>query len=339
MRILVYRIGGIGDMIIALPALWAIRKAFPDADIVYLTDLKGKTERTVRELLPEEVYDDLICYAKFSEIVKILGKSFDAVFYLMNRNRDVLRIKRDKLFFRLVARKVYGIKHLEKVRLLDRKFKHVCSEYDYLLDCLYEEEELKLPPRESLRPDLKLKESERNRASKWIRENTDGNLIAVMASSAWSSKNWKEERFAEVVYRLIRKRDVFPLVFGGVKEREQADRLVNFWGRGRNLAGKFGLRMDAAIIERCKLYLGNDTGTMHLASAVGTRCVAIFSAIDHPGRWDPFGQGHKIIRKRVFCEICYQRACPREFHECMELVSTEEVYRACIEVLDEVNQL
>lgn len=338
MNILVYRIGGIGDMIIALPALWAIRQAFSDAKITYLTDLKGKTEKAVIDLLPKEVYDEVLFYKGALQLLKFLSRRFDSIFYLMNRNRDLLRIKRDKTFFRLIARRIYGISHLEKVRLDSKKsvsVGEVKSEYEYLLDCLYTEKSLQLPCRESLRPDLKLTEDERKKASEWISENTFGKMpIAIMASSAWGSKKWREDGFVEVILRLIEARDVFPLVFGGEKEKGLGERLINIWGRGKNLAGQMGLRMDAAILERCKLYLGNDTGTMHLAAAVGTRCVVTFSGVDYPGRWNPYGTGHRIIRKKVDCEICYQRKCPKETHECMEKISVDEVYKACLEVLD-----
>ncbi len=340
-KILIYRIGSIGDTLVALPAIWAIRNAFPEAKIVYLTNRNG--EETVAErILPKELYDEIITYPKLPFGILHLGKlftgKFDASFYLMNRNRDPFRIKRDEIFFKTLAKKVYGIEHAKKSYLPPptKNPKLVIPEYEYLLDCIYEEKELNLPPRESIKPDLKLSESERKTAKDWIKSVSQGNknLIGIMTSSNWKSKVWKEKNFIEVVSKLIKERDVFPIVLGGKTESEQGERLIKEWQRGANAAGKFGLRIDAAILKECKLYLGTDTGTMHIASAVGTACIALFSAIDYPNRWTPFGKGHKIIRKEVPCEGCFSRTCLQKSHECMDRITVEEVLNACLEVLD-----
>ncbi|MFN3329767.1 MAG: glycosyltransferase family 9 protein, partial [Pyrinomonadaceae bacterium] len=311
-KILVYRIGSIGDTVVALPALWAIRKSFPEARITYLTNGNASGSSVASSLLPKEVYDELIVYSNNFEIgKKLFGKRYDAFFYLMNRNRSRFRLKRDKLFFSFFAKRIYGMKHLEKNSLpmkVSLPLREVESEYNYLLDCLYSENIPSLPRKEELFPDLKLSEDERMRAMEWLNRNCKGwsskELIGVMVSSGWRSKNWPEKNFVEVLKRLLRIRDVFPIVFGGTKEFEQGKRIITQLGTGAVVAGQLGVRVDAALLERCKLYLGTDTGTMHLAAAVGTKCVVVFSAIDYIGRWVPFGSGHRIIRKRVECEGC-----------------------------------
>ncbi len=341
MNFLVYRIGGIGDTVIALPALWAIRKAFPEAKITYLTNSSNSGALVAESLLPKEVYDEIISYSSYFEIFNRLltGRRYDALFYLMNRNRSKLRIKRDKVFFGLVAGKIYGMKYLEQHYLPMKPsfpLKEVESEYDYLLNCIYSEK-ISLPSRHELFPDLKLKEEEKARAIKWLNENCGDwkrkRLIGVMVSSGWKSKNWAEKKFIEVLKKLVKERKIFPIIFGGKEDFEQGRRIVARIGTGAVVAGKLGARGDAALLGHCKLYLGTDTGTMHLAGAVGTRCVAIFSGVDYPGRWVPFGKGHKIIRKRVKCEGCFRVECPLRVHECLEQVSVEEVYEACVEVL------
>jgi ADP-heptose:LPS heptosyltransferase len=340
--ILVYRIGSIGDTVVALPSLWAIRKSFPNAKITYLTN-KDKASGTViaAELLPREIYDELIAYSSYFEMIKsLISKRYDALFYLMNRNRDKARLRRDRLFFGLIAREIYGMKHLEK-KMLPVKPEHplreVESEYEYLLDCIYSEE-LPLLPRNNFFPDLSLKEHEKAKVIEWLSENCHDwekkTFIGLMASSAWRSKNWKEEKFIEVTRKLVKLKNVFPLVFGGKKDIVQAERIVSKIGTGLVVAGCLGTRGDAALLQKCKLYIGTDTGTMHLAAAVGVKCVAIFSGIDYLGRWVPFYSGHKIIRKRVECEGCFCVECPLEYQKCLEDISVDEVYQACIEVLE-----
>ncbi|HTK37882.1 MAG TPA: glycosyltransferase family 9 protein, partial [Pyrinomonadaceae bacterium] len=90
----------------------------------------------------------------------------------------------------------------------------------------------------------------------------------------------------------------------------------------------------AALLHKCTLYLGNDTGTMHLASAVGVPCVAIFSAADRAGQWEPFGNNNYVLRKRVECEGCGLDICCFQ-NMCLDLISADEVYAACVGVLED----
>jgi len=101
-----------------------------------------------------------------------------------------------------------------------------------------------------------------------------------------------------------------------------------------NWAGSLSVLESAEALRRCTLYLGNDTGIMHLAAAVGTRCIAIFSARDHPGKWYPYGQGHVVIRKQIPCEGCYLTVCEEHRMACLMEINVEEV---CQAVLSDLN--
>ncbi len=85
-------------------------------------------------------------------------------------------------------------------------------------------------------------------------------------------------------------------------------------------------------MKHAALYLGNDTGTMHMAAAAGVRCVAVFAAIDFPGRWYPFGDENKIFRVAVECEGCHTPDCFNK-HQCLEMISVDEVFEACAAIL------
>ena len=114
------------------------------------------------------------------------------------------------------------------------------------------------------------------------------------------AKKWPEDRFERVGLALL---DRFPdlrlVVVGGPGEKPLGDRLCRAWGeRAVNLSGALSVWESAAMLERCALYVGNDTGTMHLAASVATPCVAIFSARDNPGKWEPAGPGHSGLATR-----------------------------------------
>jgi ADP-heptose:LPS heptosyltransferase len=149
------------------------------------------------------------------------------------------------------------------------------------------------------------------------------------------AKQWPIERFAEVGNQLIRDYDAWPVIFGGAEDRAAGSRLLETWGRGAMAAGELNVRAAAAALQSCLLYVGNDTGTMHLAASAGIPCVAIFSARDYPGLWEPYGVGHAVIRSEVPCAGCYAQRCPREDNLCMSRIGVASVLDACRKILDQ----
>lgn len=132
--------------------------------------------------------------------------------------------------------------------------------------------------------------------------------------------------------RLIENFGVFPVIVGGPEDRTVGERLIDRWGLGANAAGSLSVRVSAAMMERLTLYIGNDTGSMHLAAAAGLPCVAIFAAVDWPGRWHPIGDGHRVLRRHVECEGCHSPIC-FNYHKCLDLITVEQVFDACQSVL------
>jgi heptosyltransferase-2 len=143
------------------------------------------------------------------------------------------------------------------------------------------------------------------------------------------AKCWPSERFAELGRRLIREQGASILIFGSSRPREEALNATIAEGIGEgclNLSGRTSLLELAALLRRCRLLVTNDTGTMHIAAAVGTRVVAIFGPTD-PRTTYPLGEGHVIIREEVSCAPCLKRVCPGD-HRCMELISVAHVLEA-----------
>ncbi|MFL6468112.1 MAG: glycosyltransferase family 9 protein [Pyrinomonadaceae bacterium] len=160
----------------------------------------------------------------------------------------------------------------------------------------------------------------------------DRTSFAVAPGSKRPSRMWSENRFSEVIAKLVDEIDLFPIFFGSVQEQGLCERILARVGRGINIAGKLNIRESAGLLKSCRFYLGNDTGTMHLAAAVGIPCVAIFSAADRNGQWEPFGEGHQILRRNVECEGCRVDICPRA-NLCLELIDSNEVYNACVDLI------
>ncbi len=308
---------------------------------------------TPRMVVPESgLIDEWIPYdvsknrkaisGKFSQarlLYHVRRKNFDAAAYLLSRDRSIGEIERDLKFFEFAGiGRVIGGEYMRNNCFESRSrppSEKVVSESHFLLDCLRSEGIETID--DSSNDLLRLSESEKNKAKDITRANfadfDRSRIIAVGPGGKRPSRRWARERFENVIGSLIEKKNVFPVFFGGREDRALADEILRTCGKGINTCGELSIREAAAVLGECGLYLGNDTGTMHLAAAVGTPCVAVFSAADRNGQWEPFGQGHTFFRRSVECEGCRIDICDRN-NLCLELIDNEEVLSACIATIE-----
>ncbi len=139
-----------------------------------------------------------------------------------------------------------------------------------------------------------------------------------------SAKRWIGERFVELVRRCpeIRWR-----VVGSPEERERNAGLVaQMGGAVEDWTGRCDLSQLARLLASAEVVVCNDSGPMHLAAAVGTPVIAIFGSTD-PLRTGPLGAGHRVLRHAVECSPCFRRECPIDLR-CMKAVTVEEVEHA-----------
>ena len=352
LSILVYRFGQIGDTVAALPALWALRQHFPEARLVLLSEATIKSTHLPPEVvLPAaglvdgfEKYPAGATLRNFlvarRSVARLRRQGFEKVVYLVPSERTRKRRLRDRLFFRLAGVRcilgVYGFRAEPQPRRPDGSLVRLPKEADALL------QRLKLDGIPVAEPDggctdLVFTLQERERAGEWWRQNvgpqeaTNG-WVAVCTGGKTSAQRWPWERYAEVVRRLIDNHRLFPVVVGGLEDREVAAKLLAAWGTGRCAAGELKVRESAALMAGARFYLGNDTGVMHLAAAVGVPCVGVFSARNPPGMWEPYGPGHQVLRFEVPCAGCRLEVCDKGL-PCLLNISVEEVYAACRQAL------
>ena len=342
-----------GDALFALPAFWAVREHFSEAHLALLTDRHAsKGYVSTGDLLPEGlVFDEVIFYEASgdgvdpSNVLKILPKlrraRFDTLVYLAPRFRTRWHVLRDLAFFRLA-----GITHFFghrgfaplPTRIPGSPLPFVEHETDHLLSRLALSG-IPVPPPEDRRVDLHISGEELSVARGWLEtlSGTEhmGRLIAVGPGANWPSKVWPEGRYIELVRVLVNELGVYPVVFGGPELSALGDRLVAAWGCGVNAAGRLSVRQSAAAMSHCQLYVGNDTGTMHLAAAMGTPCVGIFAAVGWPGKSYPYGRAHLVLRRSVPCEGCLLHECIEHDMKCLKLISVNEAVAACRAALTE----
>jgi ADP-heptose:LPS heptosyltransferase len=349
-KVLVFRIGQLGDTVVALPALWTVRKHFPDAELTLLCDRHpGRNFVIGADLLRDSglfekfefypVWPDGEHPATYAyEMVKLLQRlrrqHYDLLVYLMPSVRTRKQMLRDRRFFRMAGIKRFiGMTRIAELpeREPDRALCEVSHEAELLLARLAASG-LPIPPAGQGSLNLKLAVKEQVEVSQW-RGSLSGDAgrprIAFGPGSKMSAKRWPAERFAEVGRLLIERYDIWPVVFGGPEDRPVAEELIRGWGRGHNAAGQLSLRGATQAMAGCRLYVGNDTGTMHLAAAAGICCVAIFSARDWPGRWHPYGPGHRILRTQIDCEGCGLVECLDRKNECLERITVGHVLAEC----------
>ena len=349
---LIFRVGHLGDTVIALPALWAIRSRFPDAHITLLSNLYADSDRVSpdRVIPPVGLIDDYLKYPshdgsigplRLAQLWRSLRKRrYDALVYLAPRLRQQRDVRRDLLFFKLSGiQEVIGQHGFATLpsRKAGQPLPACEHEVDHLLRRL-SLSDVPVPAAGNVTVELALTDQEIEAAKFWLRSRLpaprgSARLVGFGPGSKWPSKVWPLDRFAEVGRRLIQEENIYPIVFGGSEDRLPGQHLLDSWGRGALAAGELSVRQSASALAHCRLYIGNDTGTMHLAAAVSTPCVVPMSALDWPGRWNPYGRGHTVFRRPVSCEGCLLEVCTEEGLRCLLEISAAEVLTACKQTL------
>lgn len=146
------------------------------------------------------------------------------------------------------------------------------------------------------------------------------------------AKRWMPECFAHVANAVSAQRDVQWVLFGVAGDAPVGDEISRqIVGNQANLIGKTTLAELMDRLSECSVVLTNDTGTMHLAAALGVPTVAIFGSTE-PLLTAPLGPGHRILRHQVECSPCFLRECPLDFR-CMKAVGVEEAAQAVLDAL------
>ena len=321
--VLVYRIGQLGDTLVSLPALDAIRKQHPDKRLVLVTDRHPERTTYVSAwdvVGPTELCNGVLYYSVFEQTLKnlsiylrlmrkIRSVAPSAVINLAPRVRDK-DARRDRFFFRMLCGvPTYQSLAPAKTSRAPSGSSRVEPEWLRLLrvvdsNAMNSEYSLQIP------------RWARHEAESALAELPDNitNIIAITPGSKMPAKRWPAERFRHVGEELLQRNCALGLaVLGGPEDQALGDELCNAWGaRSINLAGRLSVYGSAAVLKRCQLYVGNDSGAMHLAGFAGVRCVALFSARDMPGKWNPFGKGHQVLRQPIECEGCMLEICDRK---------------------------
>ena len=163
----------------------------------------------------------------------------------------------------------------------------------------------------------------------------DGPLVGLFAGAEWGpSKRWPWRRFAELALALRRQVPGARIaVLAGPKEVWTAVRIHEESGKVHPVIGPdLDLGGLAAVLAHLDLLVTIDSGPMHLAAALGVRCVALFGPTD-PRRTAPAGDGHVVLDRHLWCSPCFRRHCPLLHHRCLRDIGVDAVAAAAVATL------
>ena len=349
MKILILKSGNIGDIIVSIPALGMVRKYYSDCEVIFFwiktapTRINYSNEVLGDTGLVDSIYEFNLYGNFFVKILRLMKLFFRIV--LINPNIAIALepqywSKRRGIFLKFCGVKRViapdGAEHHIPDRV-NSDIQFATNVVDSIINTI-KGGGIELPLNELESYAFEVPERCLIKASLIVKEVTPPGkrLLAIAIGSNMPSKKWPLDRYKAVIKSLVEEADVYPIFFGGIEDSNDSFDVIRHVGVGANFAGRLTIQESMALMKHCDAYLGNDTGPMHMASIMGVPCIAIFSLIDMPGRWDPYGsQGHMVIRGEANCGGCMLTACIAEKGRCLSTITSNRVTEACKRVLNE----
>lgn len=345
-RVLIYRLGSLGDTVLALPILHALRNLFGAENISLLTNIPVHAKApSMNQVLGDNIFfRDSITY---SVGTRNISQLLDLFRELRNRNfthlinlmpyRGVFAGLRDNLFFNLA-----GIRYLVGCNVL--KNKQMENALDSNGDRIWETAKvaarldglMSVDLTSSSAWDLMLTTNEKALAHNYSLMIPRRALPVAFSvgtkvlAKDWGFSNWK------VFFQLLKVENLklFPVFFGAEADAFLSEQcLISYGQPGLNLCGKTDPRISAGVMKYCRFFVGLDSGPMHLASSVGLPCLAIFSGRHFPKTWFPRGARNVILQKQVSCMGCNLEVCTRENLRCLASIEPKDAYNAFLKML------
>ncbi len=333
-NILIFKMSSLGDIILSVPSLRAMRKRHPNAAIKVLVDVR------FREVLDKCPYiDEVITYDPHNRdkgigFLKLAGRlraeHFDISVDLQNNRSSHL------LAFLSMIPERYGYHNKKLSFLLNRKIglpegsinpvKHQ-SRVLGLMGITRLDEHLELWPEKEndIWAENFLKEN-------WLKQDQKLVALSLSASKKWKTKNWSIQSMAELSEIMAKEKSIRVVLIGLENEAEEAKEFIRrTTAKPINAIGKTSVSKLISLIKRCDALVSGDSSPMHIASAVGTPFVALFGPTD-PGRHAPPAENSRVIFRKISCSPCYKASCFKK-RKCMNLITPREVFDAVIEVM------
>ena len=348
-RVLIYRLGSLGDTVVALPCFHQIARIYPDAERRLLTNIpvhsKAATAFSVLEGsgLVHSFLRYPVSTRSLSELItlqrKIRAYRAQVLIYLTARH-TAGEVLRDAAFFHFCGiPQIIGLPLTRDARInrLDKATGWYEPEAARLARMLRDLGRIDLEDPANWDPGLTIEEH--TRAAELLQPVQGRPLLACSIGTKVQAKDWGVENWRSVLDALAAELPQFGLVLiGAGEEAAISDSASAAWaGRSVNLCGQLPPRTSAAVLARARLFMGHDSGPMHLAAAVGTPSVAVFSARNRPRAWFPWGSQHEVIYHRTDCWGCELEPCIEQKKKCITSILPAEVLGAVHRVLARIS--
>ncbi len=326
MKILIRATNWVGDAIMALPALRAVRSRFPDAEMTILA------RPYVAFIYKDQQVCDNMMFVDYKRdmVEEIRAQKFDTAVLLQNAFEAAWFAWRAGIPERIGYARDGRSLLLTKAVSVPKPGEIPAHEQYYYLELLRRIGWLDSLPNESFIK-IHVPEEDRRRAADFLLSagtKPDTLRVAIGAGASYgSAKCWPPDRFAELANRLQAQANADVILFGTSAEAAVSSAIAAGMRRSPiDLTGKTAINDLPALLSQCHLFIGNDSGAMHVASAVGLPVVAVF------GPTDPFGTAPmtprcSIVQEKPYCSPCFLRRCPTD-HRCMTRVTPDAVEAA-----------
>ncbi|HLD88868.1 MAG TPA: lipopolysaccharide heptosyltransferase II [Candidatus Nanoarchaeia archaeon] len=343
-KILLIKSGAIGDVLMTTPLVRALRINFPKAEIHYYT---GKWSAPVlegnRNIDKIKTFDDNIIFRK--KILKLLKlrkeimkEKYDVCFVLDWSYLAGMFVLSCRIPVRVgFDRKGEGIFHTTKVHYSDEK--HDIKYYLDLARAIGAKKEA-----DNYNMEIFISKKEKKKMEEIARK-IWGKTIGLVPGGAKNpgqtlqAKRWAADKYAELAKKILSETNFNIILFGGVSDieinKKIGKKIAKISGRTFDFAGKLNLKETAALMKKCQIIVCNDSGPMHLASAVSTPVLSIFGPTN-PKKLAPIGENNLYLWKKARGMAVYKNGKLSRGVHSLERLSSEEVFEKLMQLYNKI---
>ncbi len=322
-KILIIGLSCLGDNLLLTPAIAKIRDAFKDAEIDIIVG-----RRAVEFAQNHPWFTRCIIFDKHKNIFRFIGR--------VNQNRYDLIVDFRNSLLPFFLRGKYKLSFYKQELFSEKNFTHESKRILNFLEPYFGKEN-------DIHLFFPVSKKERDAIDERLRmlgiKNSDIRVV-LNPGAGGTEKRWAKENFIELAKELLKTYVDIKIFLTGTDEQRQLCTQVEEGINSKNvynLAGKTTLQELAALLEKTDLIITNDSGTMHMASAVKCPVVAIFGP-SNPYRYGPIGTRNIVVHSNLDCFPCKKEKWCRKDFLCLKKISVEQVLRSAMLILDEKEQ-
>lgn len=325
--VLIIKLRYIGDVLLATPTVHAIKVARPDVRVSMMVNRGTEDVLSGNQDLDEIIVLDKGSLAAQSRLIAGLrGRRFDTVIDLTDGDRSA--------FLSWISGAPVRIGFNDEHRWRGRYYTQVVQPVPGMRHRIDRDlEALKPLSIHAGSKDLQLRLSleETTNADQLLDQlgvQPSQSIVILQPGARYWFKAWPPERYAEFADRFTSQYGCHVLIGGSHHDIDLAQQIRQMAKSTPTImAGRTTIKQFAAIAKKSALFVGSDSGAMHIAAAVGTPLVALFGP-SNPREWGPRGGPAEVLYKEIDCRICFHPTCMRGEENCMRLIAVHEVCAA-----------